>query len=115
MSLTICPGSTTHNEATVKKAHQCFYSPDDKERSWTLPGFYSCILESILLGCITARFGNCPAHNGKKLKTVVDVAQFIAQISLPTSTSPTFHTALRKCPFHPIIPFIPLSHQAEDT
>jgi hypothetical protein len=32
--------------------------------------FYSCIIESILMGCITAWYGNCSASDRKALQKV---------------------------------------------
>jgi hypothetical protein len=37
----------------------------------TLTNFYRCTIESILLGCITARYSNCTAHNCRALQRVV--------------------------------------------
>ena len=61
----------THTDSVVKKAQQrifnlrrlkeCGLSPK------TLTNFYRCTTESILLGCITAWYGNCTAHNCKAL------------------------------------------------
>ena len=39
--------------------------------------FYRCIIESILLGCITAWYGNCTTHNCRALQRVVRSVQRI--------------------------------------
>jgi gmma-aminobutyric acid receptor subunit gamma len=43
-----------------------------------LKKFYSCTLESILTGCITAWYGNC-----KALQRVVRMSQYITGAELP--------------------------------
>jgi gmma-aminobutyric acid receptor subunit gamma len=45
--------------------------------------FCSCIIESILTGCITAWCGNCLASNCKALQRVVRTAQYITGTELP--------------------------------
>ena len=40
-----------------------------------LNSFYSCTIESILIGCITAWYGNCSASDCKALQRVVGTAQ----------------------------------------
>ena len=45
--------------------------------------FYSCTVESILTGCITAWYGNCSASNLKSLDRVVSTAQYITGAELP--------------------------------
>ncbi len=42
-----------------------------------LKQFYSCIVESILTGCITAWYGKCTALNRKAMKRIVQTAQHI--------------------------------------
>ena len=48
-----------------------------------LKRFYSCIIESILTGCITAWYGNCSAPDRKALQRVVRTAQYITGAKLP--------------------------------
>ena len=48
-----------------------------------LKRFYSCTIESILTGCITAWYVNCPASNRKALQRVVRTAQYITATKLP--------------------------------
>jgi hypothetical protein len=44
--------------------------------------FYSCTLESIVMGCITAWYGNCSASDHKALQRVVHTAQYITGAKL---------------------------------
>jgi hypothetical protein len=48
-----------------------------------LKTFYSCTIESILTGCITAWYGNCLASDRKALQRVVCTAQYITGAKLP--------------------------------
>uniref|UniRef100_A0A4W5JW70 Alkylated DNA repair protein AlkB homologue 8 N-terminal domain-containing protein n=1 Tax=Hucho hucho TaxID=62062 RepID=A0A4W5JW70_9TELE len=48
-----------------------------------LKKFYSCTIESILTGCITALYGNCSASDRKALQRVVRTAQYITGAKLP--------------------------------
>ena len=45
--------------------------------------FYSCTIESILTGCITAWYGNCSTSDRKALQGVVRMAQYITGAKLP--------------------------------
>jgi hypothetical protein len=47
-----------------------------------LKKFYSCTIESILTGCITALYGNCSASDRKALQRVVRTAQYITGAKL---------------------------------
>ena len=47
-----------------------------------LKRFYSCTIESILTGCITAWYGNCTASDRKALQRVVRIAQYITGAKL---------------------------------
>ena len=49
-----------------------------------LKRFYSCTIESILTGCITAWYGNCSASDRKALQRVVRPAQYTTGAKLPT-------------------------------
>ena len=49
-----------------------------------LKKFYSCTIESIMTGCITACYGNCSASDRKVLQRVVRTAQYITVAKLPT-------------------------------
>ena len=48
-----------------------------------LKRFYSCTIESILTGCITASYGNCSAFDLKALQRVVRTAQYVTGAKLP--------------------------------
>ncbi len=48
------------------------------------PHFYTCTVESILTGCITAWFGNSTAGNRKALQRVVRTARHIVGGELPS-------------------------------
>jgi hypothetical protein len=48
-----------------------------------LKKFYSCTIESILTGCITAWYGNCSASDRKELQRVVRTAQYITRAKFP--------------------------------
>ena len=44
---------------------------------------YSCTIESILSGCITAWYGNCLASDCKALQRVVCIAKYVTEAKLP--------------------------------
>ena len=48
-----------------------------------LKSVYSCTIESILTGCITAWYGNCSASDRKALQREVRTAQYITGAKLP--------------------------------
>ena len=48
-----------------------------------LKRFYSCTIESILTGCISAWHGNCSASDRKALQWVVRMAQYITGAKMP--------------------------------
>ena len=72
----------------VKKAQQHLFTLGRLKKfvlsPKTLTNFYRCTLESILLGSITAWYGNCTAHYRKALQRVVQSAQLITGGKLPT-------------------------------
>ncbi|XP_072373139.1 uncharacterized protein [Scyliorhinus torazame] len=82
---------STHVDATTKKAQQHLYFLRKLRKfgmsTLTLTNFYRCTIESILSGCITAWYGNCSAQDHKKLQRVVNTAQSITQICLPSIDS----------------------------
>ena len=59
----------------------------EAEEMWlvtkTLTNFYRCTIESILLGCITAWYGNYTARNRRALQRVVQSDQRITGGKLP--------------------------------
>jgi hypothetical protein len=74
-------------DSVVKKVQQCLFNLRRLKKCGlspkTLTNFYTCTIESILSGCITARNGNCTAHNRKALQRVVRSAQRITGGKLP--------------------------------
>ena len=48
-----------------------------------LKRLYSCTVDSILPGCVTAWYGNCSASDPKTLQRVVHMAQYITRTKLP--------------------------------
>ena len=65
-------------------------TPQETEKIWhgssdpqILKSFYSCVIESILTGCITAWYGNCLASDRKVLQRVMHTAQYITGVKLP--------------------------------
>ncbi len=61
--------------------------PKMAEDVWNEPSilksFYTCIVESILTGCITAWFGNSTAGNRRALQRVVRTAATLLEVSFP--------------------------------
>ena len=47
--------------------------------------FFSCTIESILTGCITAWYGTCSASDRKALQKLVRMAQYITGAKLPAT------------------------------
>ena len=78
-----------HTKTVVKRAQQNLFPLRRLKRfgmgPQILKRFYSCTIESILTGCITAWYGNCSASNRKALQRVVRTAQYITGAKLPAS------------------------------
>jgi hypothetical protein len=76
-----------HTKKVVKRARQNLFPPRTLKRfgmgPQILKRFYSCTIESILTGCITAWYGNCSAFHRKALQRVVQTAQYITGAKLP--------------------------------
>jgi hypothetical protein len=76
-----------HTKTVVKRARQSLFPLRRLERSvigpQILKRFYSCSIESILTGCITAWYGNSSASNRKALQRVVGTAQNITGAKRP--------------------------------
>lgn len=68
-----------HTKTVLKRAWQNLFDMGPQ----ILKRFYSCNLESILMGCITAWYGNCSASDRKALQRVVLMAQYITGAKLP--------------------------------
>ncbi len=79
---------SAHTDAVLKKAHQRLFFLRWLRKFGTSPSllrsFYSCTVESILTGCITAWFGNSTAGNHKALQSVVRTARHIVGGELPS-------------------------------
>ncbi len=72
---------SAHTDAVLKKAHQRLFFLRWLRKFGMSPSilrsFYTCTVESILTGCITAWFGNSPAGNRKARQRVVRTARHI--------------------------------------
>ncbi len=77
-----------HTDAVLKKAHQRLFFLRRLRKFGTSPrilrSFYTCTVESILTGCITAWFGNSTAGNRRALQRVVRTARHIVGGELPS-------------------------------
>uniref|UniRef100_A0A4W5RP02 Alkylated DNA repair protein AlkB homologue 8 N-terminal domain-containing protein n=1 Tax=Hucho hucho TaxID=62062 RepID=A0A4W5RP02_9TELE len=73
--------------AVVKRARQSLFPLRKLKRFGMGPEilkrFYSCNIDSILTGCITAWYGNCSASDCKTLQKVVRTVQYITGAKLP--------------------------------
>ncbi len=79
---------SAHTDAVLKKAHQRLFFLRRLRKFGTSPrilrSFYTCTVESILSGCITAWFGNSTAGNRRALQRVVQTARHIVGGELPS-------------------------------
>ncbi len=79
---------SAHTDAVLKKAHQRLFFLRRLRKFGTSPrilrSFYTCTVESILTGCITAWFGNSTAGNRRALQRVVRTARHIVGGELPS-------------------------------
>ncbi len=79
---------STHTDAVLKKAHQRLFFLRRLRKFGMSPSilrsFYTCTVESILTGCISAWFGNSTAGNRKALQRVVRTARHIVGGELPS-------------------------------
>ncbi len=79
---------SAHTDAVLKKAHQRLFLLRRLRKfgmsSRILRSFYTCTVESILTGCITAWFGNSTAGNRRALQRVVRTARHIVGGELPS-------------------------------
>jgi hypothetical protein len=78
---------STHTRTVVKRARQRRF-PLRRQNIFgmgprILKKFYSCTIESILTGCITAWYGKCTTLDRKAQQTVVRTAQYITGVELP--------------------------------
>ena len=76
-----------HTKTVVKRARQNLFPVRRLKRfgmgPQILKRLYSCTIESILTGCITAWYGNCLASDRKALQRVVSTAQYITSAKIP--------------------------------
>ncbi len=79
---------SAHTDAVLKKSHQRLFFLRRLRKFGMNPSilrsFYTCTVESILTGCITAWFGNSTAGNRKALQRVVRTARHIVGGELPS-------------------------------
>ncbi len=79
---------SAHTDAVLKKAHQRLFFLRRLRKFGTSPRilrcFYTCTVESILTGCITAWFGNSTAGNRRALQRVVRTVRHIVGGELPS-------------------------------
>uniref|UniRef100_A0A8C7TIT7 Reverse transcriptase domain-containing protein n=1 Tax=Oncorhynchus mykiss TaxID=8022 RepID=A0A8C7TIT7_ONCMY len=77
-----------HTKTGVKRAQQNIFPLRRLKRFGMGPQIlkrhYSCTIESILMGCITAWYGNCSASDRKALQRVVRTARYITGAKFPT-------------------------------
>ncbi len=79
---------SAHTDAVLRKTHQHLFFLRRLRKFGMSPSilrsFYTCTVESILTGCITAWFGNSTAGNRKALQRVVRTARHIVGGELPS-------------------------------
>ncbi len=79
---------SAHTDAVLKKAHQRLFFLRRLRKFGTSPrilrSFYTCTVESILTGCITAWYGNSTAGNRRALQRVARTARHIVGGELPS-------------------------------
>ncbi len=79
---------SAHTDAVLKKAHQRLFFLRRLRKFGMSPSilrsFYSCTVESILTGCMTAWFGNSTAGNRKALQRVMRTVRHIVGVELPS-------------------------------
>ncbi len=72
---------SAHTDAVLKKANQCIFFLRRLRKFVMSPSilrsFYTCTVEIILTGCITAWFGNSTAGNRKALQRLVQSVRHI--------------------------------------
>ena len=82
------PWRPHHQQTDMVQAHQdsCgegTTKPIPLQETQILKRFYSCTIEIILTGCITAWYGSCSASDRKALQWIVRTAQYITGAKLP--------------------------------
>uniref|UniRef100_A0A8C7GLL8 Reverse transcriptase domain-containing protein n=1 Tax=Oncorhynchus kisutch TaxID=8019 RepID=A0A8C7GLL8_ONCKI len=91
-----------HTKTVATRARQSLFPIGKLKRFGMGPEilkrFYSCNIESILTGCITAWYGNCSSSNGKALQRVVRTTQYITGAKLPAIQDLYFRRCQRNAP-----------------
>ncbi len=84
---------SAHTDAVLKKSHQRLFFLRRLRKFEMSPSilrsFYTCTVESILTGCITAWFGDSTASNRKALQRVVRMPATLLEVSFPPSRTST--------------------------
>ncbi|KAK1791835.1 hypothetical protein P4O66_013806, partial [Electrophorus voltai] len=91
---------TLNTSSITKKAQQRLYFLQKLRKAHVpspiLATFYRDTIESILSSCITTWFGNCTAFNCKTLQRIVQTAEKIIGVSLPSITDIYTTQCIRK-------------------
>ncbi len=99
---------STHTDAVLKKTHQRLFFLRRLRKFGMSPSilrsFYTCTVESILTGCITAWFGNSTTGNRKALQRVVRTARHIVGGELPSLQDIYTRWCIRKPGGSPMTP-----------
>ncbi len=111
---------SAHTDAVLKKPHQRLFFLRRLRKFGMSPSilrsFYTCTVESILTGCITAWFGNNTAGNQKALQRVVRTARDTVGGELPSLQDIYTRRCMRKGrriikdsshPFHSLLSLLP--------
>ncbi len=76
---------SAHTDAVLKKAHQRLFFLRRLRKFGTSPrilrSFYTCTVESILTGCITAWYGNSTAGNRRALQRSCELPATLLEVS----------------------------------
>ncbi len=84
---------SAHTDAVLKKAHKRFFFLRRLRKFGTssriLKSFYTCTVESILTGCITAWFGTEPLATTKLSKGSCELPTTLLEVSFPPSRTST--------------------------
>jgi hypothetical protein len=86
-----------HTHTVVKRTQQCLY-PLRRLGPQSLKKLYSCTIEILLIGCITAWYSNCKAPDRKALQRVVRMAQYITGAEHPAIQDLNIRQCQRKSP-----------------
>ena len=91
-----------HTKTVGKRAQQNLFPLRRLKRFGMAPQFlkrfYSCTIGNILMGCITAWYGNCSSSDRKERQRVVRMAQYITGAKLPAIQDLYTRRCQRKAP-----------------